>query len=120
CYRCGDPSHFIGECPKPPRNKEQKAFVEGSWSDSENDDEEKTNEETCLIAQSSNEVTLDSSYFSDNASSLETQVKFVKFDQSANSLNEILIAQRSPSSKGGLGFDKNEALTSGTKQVRFV
>ncbi|GKF34131.1 zf-CCHC domain-containing protein, partial [Tanacetum coccineum] len=27
CFRCGDPNHLIGECPKPPRNKDQKAFV---------------------------------------------------------------------------------------------
>ncbi|GJV08310.1 zf-CCHC domain-containing protein [Tanacetum coccineum] len=27
CFRCGDPNHLIGECPKPSRNKEQKAFV---------------------------------------------------------------------------------------------
>ncbi|GJR81411.1 hypothetical protein Tco_0152196 [Tanacetum coccineum] len=26
-FRCGDPNHLIGECPKPSRNKEQKAFV---------------------------------------------------------------------------------------------
>ncbi|GKC63519.1 hypothetical protein Tco_1096117 [Tanacetum coccineum] len=69
CFRCGDPNHLIGEYPKPLWNKEQKAFVGGSWSDSENKDKGKTNEETCLVAQSSNEVTLDSSYFSDNASS---------------------------------------------------
>ncbi|GKE86841.1 zf-CCHC domain-containing protein [Tanacetum coccineum] len=55
CFRCGDPNHLIGECPKPPRNKEQKAFVGGSWNDSENEDGDKTNEETCLMAQSSNE-----------------------------------------------------------------
>ncbi|GKD06777.1 zf-CCHC domain-containing protein, partial [Tanacetum coccineum] len=30
CFRCGDPNHLIGECPKPPRNKEQKSFVGGS------------------------------------------------------------------------------------------
>ncbi|GJS62239.1 zf-CCHC domain-containing protein [Tanacetum coccineum] len=60
-----------GEYPKPPRNNEQKAFVGGSWSDSKNGIEDKTHEETCLVAQSSNEVTLDSSYFSDNASSLD-------------------------------------------------
>nr|GEZ59114.1 integrase, catalytic region, zinc finger, CCHC-type, peptidase aspartic, catalytic [Tanacetum cinerariifolium] len=40
------------------RRKDQKAFIEGSWSDSENDAEDKTNNETCLIAQSSNEVCL--------------------------------------------------------------
>ncbi|GKE18377.1 zf-CCHC domain-containing protein, partial [Tanacetum coccineum] len=34
CFRCGYPNHLIGECPKPPRNKNQRAFVGGSWSDS--------------------------------------------------------------------------------------
>nr|GEW03106.1 pentatricopeptide repeat-containing protein [Tanacetum cinerariifolium] len=29
CFRCGDPNHLIGECPKPPKDKNQKAFVEG-------------------------------------------------------------------------------------------
>nr|GEZ39840.1 alpha/beta hydrolases superfamily protein [Tanacetum cinerariifolium] len=53
--RCGDPNHLIGEFPKPPQNKEQKAFVGGSWSDSKNEAKDKTNEETCLVAQSSNE-----------------------------------------------------------------
>ncbi|GJZ60965.1 zf-CCHC domain-containing protein [Tanacetum coccineum] len=71
CFRCSDPNHLIGDCPKPPRNKDQKAFIGGSWSDSENDAEDKTNDETCLMAQSSNEVTLNSSYYSDNASSLD-------------------------------------------------
>ncbi|GJS73917.1 zf-CCHC domain-containing protein [Tanacetum coccineum] len=70
CFRCGDPNHLIGDCLKPPRNKDQKAFIGGSWSDSENDAEDKTNDETCLMAQSSNKVTLNSSYYSDNASSL--------------------------------------------------
>ncbi|GJT42519.1 zf-CCHC domain-containing protein [Tanacetum coccineum] len=28
CFRCGDPNHLIGDCPKPPRNKDQKAFME--------------------------------------------------------------------------------------------
>ncbi|GJU29169.1 zf-CCHC domain-containing protein [Tanacetum coccineum] len=72
CFRCGDPNHLIGDCPKPPRNKDQKAFIGGSWSDSKNDAEDKTNDETRLMAQSSNEVTLNSSYYSDNASSLDS------------------------------------------------
>ncbi|GKA83238.1 retrovirus-related pol polyprotein from transposon TNT 1-94 [Tanacetum coccineum] len=58
CFRCGDPNHLIGDCPKPSRNKDQKAFIRGSWSDSENDAEDKINDETCLMAQSSNEVCL--------------------------------------------------------------
>ncbi|GJR26793.1 zf-CCHC domain-containing protein [Tanacetum coccineum] len=71
CFRCGDPNHLIGDCPKPSRNKDQKAFIGGSCRDSENDAEDKTIDVTCLIAQSSNEVTLNSSYYSDNASSLD-------------------------------------------------
>ncbi|GKB43353.1 zf-CCHC domain-containing protein [Tanacetum coccineum] len=191
CFRCGDPSHLIGDCPNISRNKDQKAFIGGSWSDSENDAEDKTNDETCLMAQSSNEVTLNSSYYSDNASSLdndnmqikydslceislkiinknkilktkrdllekenlelnekikklerskeieiackscdelklenaklkETQVKFVKFDKSANTLREMLDNQKSSSCKIGLGFDNSKASTSGTKIMSFV
>ncbi|GJY77230.1 zf-CCHC domain-containing protein [Tanacetum coccineum] len=59
CFRCGYLNHLIGDCPKPPRNKDQKAFIGDSWRDSKNEAEEKTNDETCLMAQSSNEVTLD-------------------------------------------------------------
>ncbi|GJX93854.1 zf-CCHC domain-containing protein [Tanacetum coccineum] len=189
--QCGDPNHLIGDCPKPSRNKDQKAFIGGSWSDSENDVEDKTNDETCLMDQSSNEVTLNSSCYSDNASSLdnynmkieydslceisfkiinknkilkikrdllekeilelnekikklerskeieiacksydelklenaklkETQVKFVKFDKSANSLREMLNNQESPRCKIGLGLDSDKASTSGTKTMSFV
>ncbi|GKG27689.1 hypothetical protein Tco_0406016, partial [Tanacetum coccineum] len=46
---------MFGDCPKPSRNKDQKAFIGGSWSNSENDVEDKTNDETCLMAQSSSE-----------------------------------------------------------------
>nr|GEU34592.1 transposase (putative), gypsy type [Tanacetum cinerariifolium] len=190
-FRYGDPDHLIGDCPKPPRNKDQKAFVGGCWSDSENEAGDKTNDETCLMDQSSNEVTLYTSHYSDNSSSLdndsmqneyynlcetnlkiinkdkilktkrellekeifefnkkikkleknkevdigcesyqqlrlknaklkENQVKFVKFDKSANSLREILNIQKSPSCKIGLGFDKSKASTSGTKPISFV
>ncbi|GKC70031.1 zf-CCHC domain-containing protein [Tanacetum coccineum] len=80
CFRCGDPNHLIGDCPKPSRNKDQKAFIGGSWSDSENDTEDKTNDETCLMAQSSNEVTLNSSYHSDDASSLDNDSMQIEYD----------------------------------------
>nr|GEU53823.1 zf-CCHC domain-containing protein/UBN2 domain-containing protein [Tanacetum cinerariifolium] len=29
CFRCGDPNHLIGDCPKPSHNKDQKAFIGG-------------------------------------------------------------------------------------------
>nr|GEU34756.1 zf-CCHC domain-containing protein/UBN2 domain-containing protein [Tanacetum cinerariifolium] len=43
CFRCEDPNHLIGECPKPPKDKNKRAFVEGSWSDSGEEDDEKVN-----------------------------------------------------------------------------
>ncbi|GJY08567.1 retrovirus-related pol polyprotein from transposon TNT 1-94, partial [Tanacetum coccineum] len=43
----------------------------GSWSDSGEEDDEKIKDETCLIAQESNEVCSDSSYFSDENSSID-------------------------------------------------
>ncbi|GJW33099.1 hypothetical protein Tco_0053131 [Tanacetum coccineum] len=92
-FRCGDLNHLIGECPKPQRNKDQKAFIGGSWSDSEDEADDKTNDETCLMAQSPNEVTLVFSHYSDNASSLDDN---------------------------SLGFDSSKASTSGTKLISFV
>ncbi|GKE87698.1 hypothetical protein Tco_1565173 [Tanacetum coccineum] len=46
------------ECPKLPKDKNQRAFVEGSWSDSGEEDDEKVKDETCLVAQASNEICL--------------------------------------------------------------
>ncbi|GKA13127.1 hypothetical protein Tco_0692773 [Tanacetum coccineum] len=80
CFRCGDPNHLIGDFPKPSCNKDQKAFIGGFLSDSENDAEDKTNNETCLMAQSSHEVTLNSSYYSDNASSLDNDSMQIEYD----------------------------------------
>ncbi|GKF33491.1 hypothetical protein Tco_0106691 [Tanacetum coccineum] len=65
CFRCEDPNHHIGEYLKPPRNKNQRAFVGGSWSDSGEENDDKIQDETCLVAQASNEVCSESSYFSD-------------------------------------------------------
>nr|GEX31455.1 UBN2 domain-containing protein [Tanacetum cinerariifolium] len=52
------PNHLIRECPKPPKDKNQRAFVGGSWSDSGKEDDEKAKDETCLVAQASNEICL--------------------------------------------------------------
>ncbi|GKB19832.1 zf-CCHC domain-containing protein [Tanacetum coccineum] len=55
CFRCGDPNHLIGECPNPPKDKNQRAFVGGSWSDSGEEDDEKVKDETCLVAHASSD-----------------------------------------------------------------
>ncbi|GJR21830.1 zf-CCHC domain-containing protein [Tanacetum coccineum] len=54
-FRCGDPNHLIRECPKPSKDKNQRAFAEGFWSDSGEEDDEKVKDETCLMAQASSE-----------------------------------------------------------------
>ncbi|GJR83820.1 zf-CCHC domain-containing protein [Tanacetum coccineum] len=71
CFRCGDPNHLIGKCPKPPRDKNQRTFVGGSWSDSGEENDEKIQDETCLVAQAPNKVCSESSYFSDENSSID-------------------------------------------------
>ncbi|GKA20257.1 zf-CCHC domain-containing protein [Tanacetum coccineum] len=71
CFKCGDPNHLVGECPKLSRYQNQKAFVGGSWSDSDKDEDEKTNDEKCLMAKASNEVLSETEYFSDDQSSLD-------------------------------------------------
>ncbi|GJV44114.1 zf-CCHC domain-containing protein [Tanacetum coccineum] len=56
CFKCGDPNHLIRECPKLSRNYNQRAFVGGSWSNSNKDKEEKTKDEKCLMAKASNKI----------------------------------------------------------------
>ncbi|GKB36781.1 zf-CCHC domain-containing protein [Tanacetum coccineum] len=56
CFKCGDPNHLIGECPKLSRNHNPRAYVRGSWSDSNEEGEEKTKDEKCLMAKASNDV----------------------------------------------------------------
>ncbi|GJS07998.1 hypothetical protein Tco_0364794 [Tanacetum coccineum] len=71
-FRCGDPNHLIGECPKLSRNYNQRAFVGGAWSDSDEEKEEKTKDENCLMVKASNEVLSETEFFSDDLLSLDS------------------------------------------------
>ncbi|GKE81989.1 hypothetical protein Tco_1551989, partial [Tanacetum coccineum] len=53
-----NPNHFIGECPQSSRSNNQRAFIGRAWSDIGEDKEEKAKDETCLVAQASNEICL--------------------------------------------------------------
>ncbi|GKD84206.1 hypothetical protein Tco_1351045 [Tanacetum coccineum] len=66
-----DPNHLIRECSKLSRNYNRRAFVGGSWSDSDEDEEERTKDEKCLMAKASNEVLSKTEFFSDDHSSLD-------------------------------------------------
>nr|GEW12502.1 retrovirus-related Pol polyprotein from transposon TNT 1-94 [Tanacetum cinerariifolium] len=50
----------IGLCPKPPKNKNQRAFVRGSWSNTGEEDDEKVKDESCLVAHASRKQAHDS------------------------------------------------------------
>nr|GEX45223.1 hypothetical protein [Tanacetum cinerariifolium] len=69
------------ECPKPPKDKNQRAFIRGSWSDSGEKDDEKVNNETCLVAQVSSEVCSESFCFSDENSSIDDLILENKYDK---------------------------------------
>ena len=91
CFRCGDPNHLISECPKPPRTNNQRAFVGGSWSDSgEEEKEEKPNDETCLMAQTSTEVHSDSSYYSDDNSSINDNILYDEYNKLCEVSSKII------------------------------
>ncbi|GJR66823.1 zf-CCHC domain-containing protein [Tanacetum coccineum] len=74
CFKCGDPNHFISNCPKHSFG-DQKAFVVGCWSDS-GDDSKK--EEICLMAQS-NKVQSDTPYYS--SSYLDNESRQDEYDK---------------------------------------
>ncbi|GJV28840.1 zf-CCHC domain-containing protein [Tanacetum coccineum] len=102
-FRCGDLNHLIGECPNPPKDKNQRAFVRGSWSDSGEEDDEKVKDETCLIAQASSEVCFESSDFSDENSSIDDLVLDNEYDKLCKmSLNIITTNKRLKATRNGL------------------
>ncbi|GJV04957.1 zf-CCHC domain-containing protein [Tanacetum coccineum] len=154
CFRCGDPNHLIGDCPKPSRNKDQKAHWSDNASSLDNDSMQIEYDSLCEISlkiinknkilktkrdllekeilelnekikklERSKEIEIAckscEELKSENAKLKETQVKFVKFDKSANSLREMLNNQKSHRCKIGLEFDDSKASTSETKNMSF-
>ncbi|GJY46940.1 retrovirus-related pol polyprotein from transposon TNT 1-94 [Tanacetum coccineum] len=107
CFICGDPNNLIGECKKPPKDKNQRAFVEGSWSYSGEEDDEKVNNKTCLVPQASSELK-------------EETLKLTKFENSTHCLNTMLNNQKHSGEKLGLVFNTFEASSSRTKEIKFV
>ncbi|GKD11198.1 hypothetical protein Tco_1190883, partial [Tanacetum coccineum] len=81
-------------------DKNQRAFVGGSWSDSVEEDDEKVKKEMCLVAQASSKVCSESSYFSDQNSLIDDLVlgneydKLCKMSLKIITKNKILKATR--------------------------
>ncbi|GJR00090.1 hypothetical protein Tco_0523074 [Tanacetum coccineum] len=66
------------EFPKPPKDKNQRAFVEGSWSDSGEEDDEKVNNKTCLVAQASSEIITKNKRLKATRNNLEKELSVLK------------------------------------------
>ncbi|GJS24209.1 retrovirus-related pol polyprotein from transposon TNT 1-94 [Tanacetum coccineum] len=81
CYNYGIEGRFASKCRKP---KENKAFMGGSWSDSE-DGEEQPNDATCLMAIDSQEVVSKTSSSNNDLNIIDLQkdneelIKFSKY-----------------------------------------
>ncbi|GJU36593.1 retrovirus-related pol polyprotein from transposon TNT 1-94 [Tanacetum coccineum] len=120
CFKCGDPNHFISDCPKN-SSGDQKAFVVGSWSDS-GDDSKK--EEICLMAHS-NEVLSDNLYYSSSSLDNESRenklevnslkLKLASFENSSSSLQKMVEMQKPSKDKCGLGYTETIASSRNTK-----
>ncbi|GKA04240.1 zf-CCHC domain-containing protein [Tanacetum coccineum] len=100
CFKCGDPNHFISDCPKHSFN-DQKAFIVGCWSNSEED-----KDETCLMAHDTNEI-----------SSLT--LKLTSFKNSSSSLQEMLEMQKPPKDKHVIGYTDDIASTINTETKKL-
>ncbi|GJT91660.1 hypothetical protein Tco_1080505 [Tanacetum coccineum] len=77
------------------RDKNQRAFVGGSWSDSGKEDDEKVNNKTCLVAQASSEVCSESSYLSDENSSIDDFVLNNEYDKLCKMSLKIIVGSHS-------------------------
>ncbi|GJR71624.1 hypothetical protein Tco_0083989 [Tanacetum coccineum] len=68
---CGTRIIVLEECPNPQKTKTKSLCTEVLGSDSGEEDDEKVKDETCLVAHASSEVCFESSYFSDENSSID-------------------------------------------------
>ncbi|GJZ65114.1 retrovirus-related pol polyprotein from transposon TNT 1-94 [Tanacetum coccineum] len=112
-----------------------------SWSDSGEEDDEKVNNETCLVAQASSEVCSEFSYFSDENSSIDDLVLDNEYDKLCKmSLKIITKNKRQKATRDSLEkeisilkekvstLEKNKEVDlecvkssfSGTKEIKFV
>ncbi|GJY40201.1 zf-CCHC domain-containing protein [Tanacetum coccineum] len=118
CFKCGVPNHFISDCPKHSFNN-QKAFVGGCWSDSNEEDDSKK-DKICLMAHDTNEKNKEISVDYESCIDLHSKIdslslKLAKFENRSHFLQEMIENQRLQKDKKGLEFTEDRASTSEVK-----
>nr|GEX28552.1 serine/threonine protein kinase SRPK1 [Tanacetum cinerariifolium] len=122
CFRCGDPNHLIGECPKPPKDKNQRAFF-GSVRNSIENETSELKEKLSKLERNKGvdlECTTCQILRIDNEKLKEKALKLTQFQKSTTSLKEMISIQNPSDDKSSLRFNSFEASTSGTKVTKFV
>nr|GEW18841.1 hypothetical protein [Tanacetum cinerariifolium] len=117
------------------KRQEPKRICRRSWSDSDEKDDEKVTNETCLVAQASSKEKVSTleknkgvdlecvkchTLKSENEKLKEEVTRLNKFKNSTHCLNEMLSNQKPSGEKLGLGFNSFEASSSETKEIKFV
>ncbi|GJX41205.1 zf-CCHC domain-containing protein [Tanacetum coccineum] len=88
CFRYGDPNHLIGECPKPPRDKNQRPFVGvlGAIEVRRGDDEKNQDEEFLSCSSSPNGYALESTWNPTNGSRIVDALNIRRATESSSPL----------------------------------
>ncbi|GKE65461.1 hypothetical protein Tco_1519622, partial [Tanacetum coccineum] len=109
-FKCRDPNHFISDCPKHSYN-DQKAFVVGCWSDSEDDSKK---EEICLMALDNNEALSDTLYYS--SSSLDNESLQNEYDKLCKNSLRIINKNKHLKAKNERNKDPGHVTSRSTAQ----
>ncbi|GJR08231.1 retrovirus-related pol polyprotein from transposon TNT 1-94 [Tanacetum coccineum] len=122
CFRCGDPKHLIGECPTSLRNNNQRAFIEGAWSDSGVDKEEKTKDENF---EESLNVTFNETLSLPKTSPLEdddfVEEEAIELDENGVvSRNKARLVVQGYNQQEGINYDETYAPVARLESIRIL
>nr|GEX73620.1 alpha/beta hydrolases superfamily protein [Tanacetum cinerariifolium] len=132
CFRCDHPNDLIGECLKPPKDKNQKAFLEvlgviavkKTMRRNSLEKELSILKEKVSTLEKNKKVDLEGvkchMLKSENEKLNEEALKLTQFEKSTHCLNDMLSNLKPSGDMLGLGFNSFEVSSSGTKEIKFM